>query len=273
MKPLIDPKVDCVFKAILGKEENKALLIHFLNAVLQNKAGDRIEDVLILNPYNERDFETDKLSVVDIKAQDEQGRSYQVEIQLALHSGLTSRILYTWSTIYHGLLTKGENFTLLRPVIAIWMLNESLFGDIAAYHLPFEVYNRQHKLVLSDHFRIHLLQLPKWQAQGTSYAEIDRWMYLFKKGQEIDVDDPPACLQTKEMRHAMKVLQHFAENEVEYLLYQKRLDAERVEATWKADIEHFKTEAEQERKAKEQERREKERLLELLKKAGIDPNQ
>ena len=280
MKPYIDPKVDCVFKAILGKEENKALLIHFLNAVLQGETPVHIHDVVILNPYNERDFETDRLSVVDIKARDDQERSYQIEIQLALHPGLTSRMLYTWSTLYHGLLSKGENFTLLRPVIAIWILNESLFGDIAAYHLPFEVYNRQHKLVLSDHFHIHLLQLPKWQAQETRYAEIDRWMYLFKEGQEIDVDDPPAFLQTKEMRQAMNVLQHFAENEAEYLLYQKRLDALRVEATWKAEIERVKAEAEQakrreeqERQAKEQERREKERLLELLKQAGIDPNQ
>ena len=157
--------------------------------------------------------------------------------------------------------------------IAIWLLNENLFADIGAYHLPFEVSNRQHQHVLSDHFRIHLLQLPTWQAQETGYAEIDRWMYLFKEGQEIDVDDPPALLQTKEMRQAMNVLQQFAENEAEYLLYQKRLDSQRVEATWKAEIERVKAEAEQERQAKEQERQEKERLLALLKQAGIDPNQ
>ena len=103
MKPTIDPKVDCVFKAILGKEENTALLLHFLNAVLQTDPAGRIQDVQIMNPYNEREFETDKLSVVDIKAKDKQGRSYQIEIQLALHPGLADRILYTWSTLYHGL--------------------------------------------------------------------------------------------------------------------------------------------------------------------------
>ncbi len=34
MKHRIDPKVDCVFKAVLGSEENRNLLAHFLNAVL-----------------------------------------------------------------------------------------------------------------------------------------------------------------------------------------------------------------------------------------------
>ena len=48
---------------------------------------------------------------------------------------------------------------------------------------------------------------------------------------------------------------------------------ERVEATWKAEIERLKAEAEQAKRREEQERQEKERLLELLKQAGIDPNQ
>ena len=96
MKPQIDPKVDCVFKAMLGSEAHKALLVHFLNAVLTRDPGKRIQDVELLNPYNEREFETDKLSVVDVKARDEAGQWYQIEIQLAAHPGLAARILYTW---------------------------------------------------------------------------------------------------------------------------------------------------------------------------------
>ncbi len=68
--------VDCVFKAILGKEENKNLLIHFLNSVLELKKGKAIRDVTIKNPYNEREFTGDKLTVVDVRAVDEKGNSY-----------------------------------------------------------------------------------------------------------------------------------------------------------------------------------------------------
>jgi len=314
MKPHIDPKVDCVFKSILGKEENKALLIHFLNAVLSRTSGVRIQDVQILNPYNEREFESDKLSVVDIKARDDQERSYQVEIQLALHPGLTARMLYTWSTIYHDLIRKGQTFTSLQPVIAIWLLNESVFAGCHASHLPFEIMNREHGIVLSDHLQIHLLQLPDWHLQDNQQREIDRWMFLFKEGQDVDVEHPPAILHTREMTQAIHVLQHIAENEAEYLLYQQRLEALQVEETWKAELERLKEETvratlreaqerqgkeeakqreeqarqrekeakqreeqakqreEQAKQREEQERREKERLLELLKQAGIHPN-
>lgn len=278
MKPNIDPKVDCVFKAILGNEEQKPLLIHFLNAVLHAGPGVQIQEVEILNPYNEREFESDKLSVVDVKALDDQGRAYQIEIQLALHPGLTARMLYTWGTIYHGLLSKGTEYTELRPVIAIWLLNESVFPAVHASHLLFEVVNLQYGIRLSDHFQIHLLQLPDWQIRDKGYEELDRWMYLFKEGEALDVDDPPALLQTEEMRRAMSVLQHFSENQREYLLYQKRLDAERVERTWKRELTRLTNEVVQERQEKEQAQREKEQaqrekehLLDLLKQAGIDP--
>ncbi len=81
MKHLIDPTVDCVFKALLGSEANQNLLIHFLNAVLQSCTHTSVASVEILNPYNEKEFLNDKLSIVDIKARDQSGRLYQIEIQ------------------------------------------------------------------------------------------------------------------------------------------------------------------------------------------------
>jgi hypothetical protein len=50
----IDPKIDCVFKALLGSELNRALLIHFLNAILGKDLMAPITWVEILNPYNRR---------------------------------------------------------------------------------------------------------------------------------------------------------------------------------------------------------------------------
>jgi predicted transposase/invertase (TIGR01784 family) len=73
MKHKINPTVDCVFKAILGVEENKNLLNPFLNAVLEPAKGSQIQDVILKNPYNEREFTGDKLTIVDVKALDEQG--------------------------------------------------------------------------------------------------------------------------------------------------------------------------------------------------------
>ncbi len=92
MRHPIDPKIDCVFKALLGSEDNRALLIHFLNALLGAELPAPVSAVEILNPYNEREFLDDKLSIVDVKARDAQGRLYQVEIQILPHPDLPARM-------------------------------------------------------------------------------------------------------------------------------------------------------------------------------------
>jgi predicted transposase/invertase (TIGR01784 family) len=99
MRHPIGPKIDCVFKALLGAEANRRLLIHFLNAVLGADLPAPVAEVEILNPYNEREFLDDKLSIVDVKARDGQGRIFQVEIQLLIPPELLARILYGWADL------------------------------------------------------------------------------------------------------------------------------------------------------------------------------
>ena len=114
--------------------------IHFLNAILEPKEGALIKEVFIKNPYNEREFIGDKLTIVDVKAIDEKGHHYQIDVQLAIHAALAPRILYTWSSVYHSQLQKGKNFQKLKPVISIWILDGNLFENIDDYHLPFSLY-------------------------------------------------------------------------------------------------------------------------------------
>ena len=287
MQHQIDPTVDCVFKAIFGKEENKNLLLHFLNAVLESEEGFHIQEVSLLNPFNEREYTEDKLSVVDLKARDTEGRHYQIEIQLALHPGLKARILYTWSTLYHALINKGDDFATLRPVLSIWLLTEKLFAEIQDYHLAFHVYEPKHKVRLSEHLGIHLLQLPDWETRAASQSELDRWMYFFKEGKELDIEAPPPILQTREMKQAMSVLREFSENQTDYLLYQSRYLAELTYNTRQRFInqvmdrtERVRKEAEQAKKEAELAKAEKElfrqkyeHVLALLEQAGIDPQQ
>jgi hypothetical protein len=103
MKHNIDPKVDCVFKALLGKEENSNLLVHFLNAVLGAELSEPIVSVVIINPYNDKEFLDDKLTIVDVKANDQSGRIYQIEVQLAT----TLICLPVWFT--HGVIFTASN--------------------------------------------------------------------------------------------------------------------------------------------------------------------
>jgi predicted transposase/invertase (TIGR01784 family) len=222
----------------------------------------KIADAFILNPYNEREFENDKLSVVDVKARDVSGRYYHVEIQITVHPNLPLRMLYTWSTLFHAQLGKGDDYSILTPVISIWVITGVLFDGIESCHLPFYVYNTENKLQLSDHFAIHVLQLAKWKMRKRGISEKDRWIYLFKEGKNIDINDPPDILkQSEEMRQVMSILSEFSENQKNFLLYQSRLEGEMVMRTIQKELEKKRNELERVLKENEMALKEKEMAL------------
>ncbi|MGH9801684.1 MAG: Rpn family recombination-promoting nuclease/putative transposase, partial [Blastocatellia bacterium] len=183
MKHRIDPKVDCVFKALLGSEANRNLLIHFLNAILTGELAAPIAEVEILNPYNEKEFLDDKLSIVDVKARDEAGNVFQVEVQLSNYGHLAARMLYTWADMYSQQLQSGQDYRLLKPTYSIWLLAENLIAD--------DDYAHNYKLrddngrMLIDHGGIWVLELAKFDAERIA-TEQQRWLMFFKKGDQLD---------------------------------------------------------------------------------------
>jgi len=94
----LNPKIDLVFKKIFGTEQNKNVLKSLINSVLPK--DEQIVEVTIKNPYNETDFIGDKLSVVDIKATDEKGRWYDIEIQVKEQKFYGKRAIFYLSEIY-----------------------------------------------------------------------------------------------------------------------------------------------------------------------------
>ena len=247
----IIPTTDCVFKALLGKKENNNLLINFINAFLEPE--NLIVSVEVINPYNEKEFIKDKLTIVDIKAKDSQGRTIQIDVQLEIQKSLIPRILYNWSDIYKSSLREADNFEKLKPVISIWLLTKNLFDEINDFHLPFSIYNKENSLRLTDHLSIHLLQLNKWTKE-TVENDKERWIYFFKKGAVLDDEHLPDFMKTKEMEQAMRVLKAFTEKEKDYHLYQNRINALRIENEWKDDIQK-----ERDAKTKAEAKAEKER--------------
>jgi predicted transposase/invertase (TIGR01784 family) len=221
MKPQIDPRIDCVFKALLGAEENRDLLIHFLNAVLGGELPSCITFVDILNPYNDKEFLNDKLSVVDIKARDAQNQSYQIEIQLLTHRHLPARILYGWADLYSEQLKSGQDFSELRPVYAIWLLGEELPNDEEKdYARNFQMRDATGRRLVA-HGGIWVLELGKF-VLGKIETEQDRWLRFFVEGESLDDEALPAWMDTQEMRRAMGTLRKFSEKERQYHEYQAR---------------------------------------------------
>ena len=235
MRHAIDPKIDCVFKALLGAEENRNLLIHFLNAFLAGELLEPIVWVEILNPYNEKEFLGDKLSIVDVKAQDRHERIYQIEIQLTSYSHLPARIIYNWANIYSQQLKSGQDYGELRPTYAIWLLAEDLITDDSEYVHHYKVRDEQGK-TFTQHGGIWLLELDKFKANRIE-SEDQRWLQFFKVGEQLNDESLPDWMITQEMKQAMSTLNTFSEKERQYHQYQARQEYLREQRTILRELE------------------------------------
>ncbi len=141
---------------------------------------------------------------------------------------------------------------------SIWILEGALFrpdkpADGKDYlHLTFEARERSLGFPMNDHFGIHVLQLPYWPSEGCAEDDRERWIHFFREGENMDVNNLPAEMDTEEMRQAFGVLDRFAKNKDEYLLYLSRLDVIRQERTLQNAVRQSSEEARREKKEKEQ---------------------
>ena len=235
MKHRIDPKIDCVFKALLGSVENRNLLVHFLNAILADDLPAPVADVEILNPYNEREFLDDKLSIVDVKARDTEGRLFQVEIQLVLYGHLPARMVYNWADIYSQQLQSGDDYHTLKPTYSIWLLNDSVVSGDQNYLHEYKLRDANGHCLI-EHGGIWLLELEKFH-NSQVHSEEERWLLFFKEGGHLTDTNLPDWMSTPEMTQAMKTLSLFSETERNYHAYQARQNFLREQRTIQMELE------------------------------------
>ena len=230
MKHSIDPRIDCVFKSLLGNESNRNLLVHFINATLATELVSPITGVEILNPYNEKEHLDDKLSIVDVKAKDEHGRIYQIEIQLLFFTNLPARMLYTWADVYSQQLQSGDKYHELNPTYSIWLLGENAIKNDDQYIHRYK-FRDEAGVPLIEHGGIWLFELEKFNAQVID-NEQTRWLRFFKEGKQLnDENNLPDWMNTQEMKQAMNTLCQFSEKERNYFAYQARQDFLRQQGT------------------------------------------
>ena len=234
MKHPIDPKVDCVFKALLGTQENANLLISFINAIIGDTLESPITSVDIIDPHNAKETRDDKLSIVDVKAKDNHNNIYQIEVQVEVFPSTPARMLYTWSDVYSKQLQSGNDFDQLKSTYSIWLLYNAI-SDNEHYVDQYHMQNKSGRLI-TPHGGIWAIELNKFTTIGIN-NETERWLTFFQKAETLYDQDLPNWMQTTEMRQAMSTLKRFSDKEREYHKYQSRQNYLREQSCIKRALE------------------------------------
>jgi predicted transposase/invertase (TIGR01784 family) len=216
-----NPKIDIVFKKIFGSEENKELLISLINSIVSQ--ADQVVEVELLNPYNAANLLNDKVSILDVKAKNQQGKYYNIEIQMTPDNDYDKQALYYWAKLYSSQLKKAERYATLKKTIGIHVLNFSTIAN-DKYHNIFDLREIESNQKFSDDIEIHTIEISKFMAQvGDDFVEmagkiktkLDMWVAFLAKGDQFD--SKRVSMDTADVQKAMQVLEcmHFSEKELD----------------------------------------------------------
>ncbi|AIQ17756.1 MULTISPECIES: Rpn family recombination-promoting nuclease/putative transposase [Paenibacillus] len=218
---LLDPRNDFLFKRIFGSEENRDVLIAFLNRTFAEAGKPPLSEIILLNPYTDKDSPRDKQSILDIRARTTEGEIINIEMQLFNKYDTEKRTLFYWSKQYSSQLQESQSYSQLKRCVTINILNYTLLPN-EMYHNVFHLREDRTGISLIEDIEIHFLELPKLDEQIVSLEQggLANWL-LFLKGADqskwevLTMNEPI-------LKKAMNTLEFLSQNEEARRQYEDR---------------------------------------------------
>jgi len=208
----ITPRIDIAFKKIFGVEENKDLLISLINSIVSEE--DQVVDLTLLNPYNNKNFAKDKLSILDVKAKGVDGKLFNIEIQITDDADYDKRALYYWAKLYTEQLQAGSDYGQLSKAIGIHILNFISIPQAEKYHNVFHIHEKDTGVRYFRDLELHTIELKKFSPNSQEgleelvskiRASIDIWAAFLTRHELLNKESLPSPLNNPELKKALGV--------------------------------------------------------------------
>jgi predicted transposase/invertase (TIGR01784 family) len=227
MTDILSPCSDIVFKMLFGDIHNLDILKPFLQAVLP-LPDDDYDEITLLNPFLFSDAPDNKTSILDIKAKTKTGRLLDIEIQVANHTAMRSRIVYYTARMITEQLGEGESYGEIKPSICVLITDFVLLPENRRYYNDYRLCNTETGEAFSDLMEIHTLELPKLP-QGTDNTPQWSWLRFLKAKNREELE--MLAEQHAEVKTAVAKLVRLSASDEARMRYEARLKAERDSIT------------------------------------------
>ena len=154
---------DYFIRFLFANKGDEDILENIVNSVLSNMGLDEVSNLEILNPYNLKENENLKESILDVKAITKDNKKIIIEFQLFGNRDFLKRIYYYISKNISLELQIGENYRDISQIININFLDFNLdFKDNKA-HRCFKLLDIKDTSISLDLIQIHLIELKKFE--------------------------------------------------------------------------------------------------------------
>ena len=238
---------DFMFKRLFGSEENKDVLIAFLNVMLEDVD---IVDVFFIPTEHLGETAEDRKAVFDISCRCSDGKTFIIEMQKGHQKHFRERALFytSYPINEQGRIVRGEHDRMneermekglpkmefkwdfaLKPVIVVAILNFSFeHGDgwpDCRYHSSYRLREDLSNDVMTESLRFVFMELGRFKkVLDELQTRHDKWMYAFCHIHELN--KRPDVFHEKEFRRLFslaKILNFTPEEYKQYLLSLKHM--------------------------------------------------
>jgi len=214
----LSPKSDLIFKLLFGDMRSIDLLTDFLKSVLRLPA-DEYDEVTIVDPHLLREYEGDKLGILDVKVKTKSKKVIDIEIQILPSPQLKQRVVFYSSKMVTEQVGVGESYHNIKRVISIIITDYSLNPGSLKYHHRFVLYDPENEVEFTDIIEVNTLEMPKLPKveDGT-----DLWNWLKFLSAERKEDLEMIAEKSPQVKKAVVRLMELSNDERTRLLYESR---------------------------------------------------
>ncbi|MDI6735320.1 MAG: Rpn family recombination-promoting nuclease/putative transposase, partial [bacterium] len=213
---------------------SKDILISFLNAIIDFEKGETIVDLTIVDPYQIPLIKGMKDTYVDVKARLSNNKNVIIEMQVLNVEGLEKRILYNAAKSYSTQLPKGEDFTTLKPIIALTITDFIMFKDVDKIITYFNLIEKKALIRYKDEIELIFIELPKFDKNEEELDSItDKWIYFIKNAGRLEYT-PKTLEKELEIKKAFEIANTANLSKKELEAQYKRHDFIRLQKGWMA---------------------------------------
>ncbi|MGX4584277.1 Rpn family recombination-promoting nuclease/putative transposase [Paenibacillus chitinolyticus] len=202
------------------KKAHQAWYNKKLNRTFAESGEPPLTEIVLLNPYTEKDAPLDKQSIFDIWAKTSEGKLINIEMQLFNKYDIEKRTLYYWSKRYSGQLQEGQTYKELKKCVTINILNYSFISN-DQYHNVYHLREDHTGLELCDDIEVHFMELSKLDEKAAPVeGGLINWL-LFLKGVDktnwevLKMNEPT-------LKKAMDTLEFLSQDREARRLYEER---------------------------------------------------
>ena len=186
IKKFIPVKNDAIFRIFFADERNEEDLVTLLKSMLQLPEDD-YNEIEISDPHLLREYDGDKLAIIDVKLHTKTKKIIHIEIQLKVTPELEQRIVFYGAKLITEQLGSGDDYDKINKVISIIITDGILIANSPKYHHRFTFYDKDADVEFTDILEIHVLELSKLP-QVTDGTELYDWAKFIAAESEEELD-------------------------------------------------------------------------------------